>query len=154
VEQGLATYDAEQAHHDGGGLSPCSTDLSGKAADAMKFAYEPPKLVDLSGRQACGSTDPDGNCTTNGSNAYNCCTNGGGAANPHGGGCGSGSTDFCCSPTGCGFTLYNGVGCGCGHCANSCMGTGTSPAYGSPDASCSGGYGNCFSCSATGTYVG
>ena len=67
AEQGLAGYGGARAHDDTSRLAPCPAYVPGKVSDAVKFAYEPPRLVNLSGERAtgcshCGSGSSDTDC--------------------------------------------------------------------------------------------
>jgi SynChlorMet cassette protein ScmD len=72
TRHGLAGYDVERGHDDRGRLRYCPTCISEKIADAMQFAYEPPKLVNLN-----GETPAEGACCSSGTGATglsSCCT--------------------------------------------------------------------------------
>jgi SynChlorMet cassette protein ScmD len=106
---GLVGYDVEPAHDDKGRIPLCPICISEKVADAIQFAYEPPKLINLSGEQAA-----HGDCYTGsgasgtcggGNSATICCSSGNGVSGSCCGGCGQG--DGCYSGAG-----YIGS-CGC-----------------------------------------
>jgi SynChlorMet cassette protein ScmD len=101
TRHGLAGYDVEAAHDGRGRIPACPTCISEKVADAMQFAYEPPKLVDLSGEQA----------------AHGACSGGSAAS----GGCSSGNFASCYS--GCSATYYDSCDSGgCPTCIGCCGG--------------------------------
>jgi SynChlorMet cassette protein ScmD len=89
---GLAGYDVEQMDDDRGRLPPCPTGISEKVAEAMQFAYEPPKLINLSGEPAAGA----------------CCSSGTSAT-----GDGCGCTGSCVTPS----TCYSGA-CAASYCSD------------------------------------
>jgi SynChlorMet cassette protein ScmD len=140
VKQGLAGFDVVQfglgsdllIAADNAALHPEKFSYAppGQAGEVKRFAYEPPKLVNLSGEQAAYGA----NCTQ-GSQATNTCSTGSLACS-----CSSGTSGAyaCCSGT-CIYTVYS---CCCGECPqnNTTCGQGSSPdncyCYAGSGASC------------------
>ncbi len=103
TKHGLAAHDAAQVRNDRGRPSPRPTCVRDKVPDAVKFTYEPPKLVDLRGegcaaRGTCQNGSGDsGFCQDGGSAGSNCFTGSGPTSQ-----CGNGSVapnSKCCTGT-------------------------------------------------------
>ena len=117
AQHGLVTHDAEMGPPEGRrGKSPPAPRASRRATDATKFAYKPPKLINLSAEQATGQTTcnshgsyaTSGNCYMNGrvASAAECASHGLSAGSQ----CYSGTTPG----TAYGYTL------GCSWCTTGC----------------------------------
>ena len=124
--RGLTGYDIEWVRDNKGCLHYCPTCIPEKVADAMQFAYEPPKLVDLTAGQtaqgACASGTSAGASGCQPGASAVCCTTGGGIyASCCGGAC-DGVPCGCGGSVACGWGSGASGGCsvgeGCSGCAN------------------------------------